>query len=435
MRNSFIYYGFNKQKTLNALLNISKNIDYISVLASNLNDKSSVLPKDYINYDIVAGVGLIDCIVSNNNSFEKLNAFHCNKRDWLFGYLSYDLKNEIEDLVSEKKDNISADNISFFIPEYVLLLHNNKLEIKTYHSREDCDNFVKTFSFLDLPAFNERISFKRRDDRNVYLDKIKKIKSHIQNGDIYEMNYCQEFYSLGHKIFPESVFLDLNNKMSAPFSSFLKLREICVLSASPERFLRKKATDILSQPIKGTRRRGLTNLEDNNLIKDLKMSFKDISENVMIADLVRNDLSITAKKSSVKIHELCKVYSFRHVHQLVTSIVSEVEKDMNFTEILKGAFPMGSMTGAPKCRAMELIEYFEEFKRGIFSGSVGYVTPDSDFDFNVIIRTILYNLATDYLSIGVGGAITINSDPFEEYQECLIKAKPLFEVLNFKIND
>ena len=171
------------------------------------------------------------------------------------------------------------------------------------------------------------------------------------------------------------------------------------------------------------------------LIQSLRGSQKDMSENIMITDLVRNDLSITAKKKSVVVNELCEIYTFEKVHQMVTTVSSEIANSIKFTDVIKSAFPMGSMTGAPKLKAMELIEYFEEFKRGFFSGSVGYITPEADFDFNVVIRTILYNLANKYLSVGVGGAITIKSQAVEEYEECLIKAQPLFEVLNFDIDD
>ena len=352
MRNSFIYYGFNKKILLNVLLNISKEIDYISVLVSNYNKTKLSLPKDYINYDIIAGIGCIDFINSKNNSFEKLNDFQLRKRDWLFGYLSYDLKNEIEKLQSNNIENFKSNNLSFFIPEYVMLLKDNKLEIKTYNSKESCDQFVKRFNISDLKKNNSVIHFNSRDDKNTYLEKIEKIKNHIQKGDIYEMNYCQEFYALGNKIFPEAVFLDLNEKMYTPFSSFVKLKEICVLSASPERFLRKKANYILSQPIKGTRKRGKTNLIDKNFIDELKSSSKDICENVMIVDLVRNDLSVTAKKASVSVYELCKVYTFKEVHQMITSIVSEVDSNVKFTDVLKATFPMGSMTGVPKFRSM-----------------------------------------------------------------------------------
>ena len=435
MRNSFKYSDFDKDDLLIALLDKSVDTDYVSVMSSSFSDRKTNLPRDYINYDLIAGVGAKETIISNKDSFEKLYNFHSNKKDWLFGYLSYDLKNEKEQLTSKNSDNLSADNLHFFIPEYVFFLRNGKLEVQTENERYVCDKFIKSFNFFGFPSNRINVNFIQRDNKSAYLNKIEKIKEHIQRGDIYEMNYCQEFYAKETEILAEDVFLKLNNSMKAPFSSFLKLKDKYVLSASPERFLRKKANQVLTQPIKGTRKRGLTDEEDAILINNLKKSQKDISENIMITDLVRNDLSVTAKKKSVIVDELCEIYTFEKVHQMITTVSSEIDDSIKFTDVIKSAFPMGSMTGAPKLKAMELIEYFEEFKRGIFSGAVGYITPEADFDFNVVIRTILYNLANKYLSIGVGGAITIKSEPEEEYEECLIKAKPLFEVLNFDIDD
>jgi len=420
---------------MKALLNLSNYTDYISILLSNSSEKDIILPMDYVNYDVLAGVGKIDLLISNNDSFKKLNFFHEQKKDWLFGSFSYDLKRETEDLFSSNLDNFNADNLSFFVPEYVLLLNNNKLEVQTYYSKDECDDFLRAFDFSELKKSKLKAILSRRDSKQDYLEKIKEIKKYLKRGDIYEMNYCQEFYAIEKRFPPESIFLELNEKMKAPFSAFLKLNDKYILSASPERFLRKKGSYILSQPIKGTRKRGRTTFEDASLINALNLSQKDTSENIMIADLVRNDLSITAKKNSVKIEELCKVYSFEKVHQMITSIISEIDSDISFTDVLMNTFPMGSMTGAPKIRAMELIEYFEEFQRGFFSGAVGYITPEADFDFNVVIRTILYNLANNYLSIGVGGAITIKSNPIQEYEECLIKVKPIFDILNFQVDD
>ena len=221
MRNSYIYYGFNKRELLKALLNISNNMEYISVLVSNLEQKDSNLPKDYINYDVLAGIGKNDSLISNNDSFEKLNDFHAQKKDWLFGYLSYDLKNETEELSSNNVDNFNAENLSFFVPEYVLLLNNDKLEIQTYNSKDNCDEFVKAFNFSDLSSCMLKVNLIRREDKKSYLQKIEKIKSHIQRGDIYEMNYCQEFYATESKVVAESIFLELNKRMQTPFSSFL----------------------------------------------------------------------------------------------------------------------------------------------------------------------------------------------------------------------
>ena len=435
MRNSFTYNNFDKLKLLNALLNISKDIKYISILISNIEAGASNLPKDYITHDIIAGVGSLDYLVSNENSLNKLSHFHSKNKDWLFGYISYDLKNELEKLTSHNKDNMRADNLFFFKPEFILLLKNNQLEIQSFSTKENCDKFIQSFNYLDIPYNRQKTNLQAREDKLSYINKINKIKEHIQMGDIYEMNYCQEFFSNDIKLDPESIFFELNSKMESPFSSFLKLDKKYIMSSSPERFLRKVSTQILSQPIKGTIRRGKYKNEDTILKHELTNSKKDIIENIMITDLVRNDLSIYAKNNSVKVDELCKVYSFKNIQQMISSISSEITSNTNFSKLLSVTFPMGSMTGAPKIRAMQLIELFEEFKRGIYSGSVGYITPAADFDFNVIIRTILYNNDNNYLSIGVGGAITINSDPNEEYKECIVKAKPIFEILNFKMNN
>ena len=215
------------------------------------------MPKDYINYHIIAGIGKSDVFISNHDSLEKLKIFYNNKRDWLFGYLSYDLKNEIEDLNSDNIDNFNADNMSFFIPEYVLLLKNDQLQIETYHSKYKCDKFVRELDFSNLLHSVVDVEFSRRVDKEVYLQTVNKIKTHIKRGDIYELNYCQEFYSNKPKILPEVIFFELNKLMQTPFSSFLKLKDKCILSVSPERFLRKKGNHILSQPIKGTKKRGI----------------------------------------------------------------------------------------------------------------------------------------------------------------------------------
>ena len=202
-----------------------------------------------------------------------------------------------------------------------------------------------------------------------------------------------------------------------------------VMCASPERFLRKDGSSVISQPIKGTIKRGSNPSEDKLLINKLRDSKKDISENVMIIDLVRNDLSRTANRSCINVDDFCSVYTFDRIHQMISTISSEVAQDCHFTNILETTFPMGSMTGAPKVKAMELIDKYEESSRGIFSGSIGYITPKGDFDFNVVIRSIIYNKEKEYISAGVGGAITIRSDEYSEYDECLLKIAPILESL------
>ena len=392
------------------------------------------LPTDYINYDLIAGVDALEVLNVDVDSFNALQNFHDKHSDWLFGYLSYDLKNEVEQLTSNNDDGIKANSLSFFIPRYVLLLKGNTLEVKSYESKEDCQQFLayEQFNWKDK---SNTVELKQRDTKVKYLEKIGVIKKHIQRGDIYEVNYCQEFFSEQVILNPQQVFLELNTNAKTPFASFLKLNNFHIMCASPERFIKKSGNRIISQPIKGTRKRGRDLAEDKILIKELIESEKEISENVMIVDLVRNDLSITASKASVNVEELCGIYTFKKVHQMISTISSKVDDKINFIQILKSVFPMGSMTGVPKLRAMELIEQLEEFKRGIFSGAIGYITPKGDFDFNVVIRTILYNASTKYLSVGVGGAITIKSDAEEEYEECLVKVKPIFEVLNFQLDE
>ncbi|MBT8294969.1 MAG: aminodeoxychorismate synthase component I, partial [Gramella sp.] len=270
---------------------------------------------------------------------------------------------------------------------------------------------------------NSRISKKE------YILKIGQMLDHIHRGDIYEANFCQEFYAEEVDLDPFSIFRSLNEISTPPFAAYLKLENFNLISASPERYLRKRGSELLSQPIKGTARRAEDPEEDKEIAETLASDPKEQSENVMIVDLVRNDLSRIAKKGSVQVEELCKVYTFKQVHQLVSSVTAEIAKEIPPVEALRTSFPMGSMTGAPKISAMKIIENLEESKRGIYSGAVGYFTPDGDFDFNVVIRSILYNSENKYLSFSVGGAITAKSDPEKEYEECLLKAKAMREVL------
>jgi len=194
--------------------------------------------------------------------------------------------------------------------------------------------------------------------------------------------------------------------------------------------MKKTGNTIISQPIKGTIKRSVNTQEDEKLKEKLFNDPKERAENVMIVDLVRNDLSRTAKKQSVKVEELYGIYSFKHVHQMISTIKSEIEPETDIVEVIKNAFPMGSMTGAPKVRAMQLIEKFERTKRGLYSGAFGYFSPENDFDFNVVIRSLLYNETKKYVSFTVGGAITSLANAKDEYNECLVKATALINVLN-----
>jgi len=422
MRNTFTYS--NQFFNLKNLLSYSKTFTYSSILLSNkIEDK-------YSQYQTVVCLGSKKTISSDKNSLNKLRTFHNKYKDWMFGFLSYDLKNEIENLNSENKDNFHVPNIFFFIPQTILFISNNELKVETFLSKNEIDKIIDDIkNEIDFDEKDNSVELQFTEDKENYIQKIRKIKEHIQRGDIYEMNYCQELYSQGTEINPEKVFLELNKSSKAPFSAYFKYKDKYLLCSSPERFLQKSRNRIISQPIKGTRKRGIDLDEDRFLFNELKNSEKDKSENVMITDLVRNDLSKTAQKASVKVEELFGVYSFERVHQMITTISSIIDKKYDFIDLIESCFPMGSMTGAPKLKAMQLIEEYETTKRSIYSGAFGYISPYQDFDFNVVIRSILYDRLSSYISVLVGGAITINSDEEQEYEECLIKAQALINVL------
>ncbi|MEN8883690.1 MAG: aminodeoxychorismate synthase component I, partial [Flavobacteriaceae bacterium] len=274
------------------------------------------------------------------------------------------------------------------------------------------------------------IKIKLRIHKDEYHQKVTKVLEHIHRGDIYEANFCQEFFAENTTINPLQVYEDLNKISEPPFASFFKIDNHYLLSASPERYLKKEGSKIISQPIKGTAKRLINPIDDEKIASDLSRDLKERSENIMIVDLVRNDLSKTAKKGSVSVEELCKVYTFKQVHQMISTVVSELNDDVHPVDVIRDTFPMGSMTGAPKISAMKIIEELEETKRGLYSGTVGYFTPNGDFDFNVVIRSILYNSEKKYLSFSVGSAITAKSTPEKEYEECLLKAKAMKFVLS-----
>jgi para-aminobenzoate synthetase component 1 len=274
------------------------------------------------------------------------------------------------------------------------------------------------------------LEIKPRIQQEEYHQKVATVLEHIHRGDIYEANFCQEFYAENATINPLEVYRELNAISEPPFATFLKVDDQFLLSASPERYLRKEGNKIISQPIKGTARRSSNKIKDQQIALELEQDPKERSENIMIVDLVRNDLSRTAKKGSVNVEELCKVYSFKQVHQMISTVVSEIEATTHPVDVIKDTFPMGSMTGAPKISAMKIIEELEATKRGLYSGAVGYFTPEGNFDFNVVIRSILYNQQKQYISFSVGSAITAKSTPEKEYEECLLKAKAMKSVFS-----
>ncbi len=388
----------------------------------------------YGAYDAVLAVDAFTSIRTDYyDAFDKLQEYQSTTKDWLFGYLSYDLKNDIEDLKSDNFDGFDFPDLYFFQPKKVFLIKDNTVEIHYLKLvADEIESDLKAISRCHLERsrkVSNPVKIKLRIHKDAYFEKVEQMLGHIHRGDIYEANFCQEFYAEDIQIDPLQTYLKLNVISKPPFATFLKLDDKYLLSASPERYIKKEATKVISQPIKGTAKRSKNPEIDKQLALELSKDEKERSENIMIVDLVRNDLSHTATKGSVKVEELCKVYSFLQVHQMISTITSQVSNDTTPLQILKTTFPMGSMTGAPKISAMQIIENLEETKRGLYSGAVGYFTPNGNFDFNVVIRSILYNAKNQYVSYSVGSAITAKSDPMKEYEECLIKAKAMREVL------
>ena len=373
-----------------------------------------------IKFSSLVGIGIYKEIIGTKP--EDLIAL----RDWLtimddfvFGYFSYDAKNLTESLQSKNLDRIGFPAFHFFVPKVLCFVDADSVH---GYCHGEMPEVLKPAEFLagNLGTFANQLQKKE------YVEAVKKLQSHIQFGDIYEVNYCIE-HSFEHTtIDPYRLYQELQKVSPAPFSCFVADQGKYLMSSSPERFIKKSGTTLISQPMKGTNRK----TSDNETQKaNLRNDQKEVAENIMITDLVRNDLSRSAKKGSVKVNELCGVYEFEHVNQMISTVTAELRDDVHPLDAILNAFPMGSMTGAPKIRAMELIDEYEDFSRGLYSGAVGYFTPDLDFDFNVVIRSVLYNEETKVVTFPTGSAITINSDPEKEYDECMLKAEAMRKVL------
>ncbi|UGU15336.1 anthranilate synthase component I family protein [Sinomicrobium kalidii] len=406
---------------------------YAEVIWLDSNDYKHLYP----TFDAVLAVDALTAIKTDHHrAFDDLKEYQTTTADWIFGYLSYDLKNDVEQLTSANPDHLHFPDLYFFQPKKIIFIRGNTAVFRYMPMVDDevKDDFetvcnIKETDNVDGHKRVEKGAVKARIPKEAYLEKVEQLLAHIHRGDIYEANFCQEFYAEDAEFSPLRAFSGLNAISRPPFAAYLKLEDKYLLSASPERYLKRTGNRVVSQPIKGTARRAESPEEDRKLKDELENTPKERSENIMIVDLVRNDLSVKAKKGSVQVEELCGVYTFEQVHQLVSTVVAEVEDNTPSVDIIRSTFPMGSMTGAPKISAMKIIEQLEVTKRGLYSGAVGYFTPSGDFDFNVVIRSILYNEENHYISFTVGGAITAGSVPEKEYEECMVKARAMRKVL------
>lgn len=387
----------------------------------------------YSKYDaLIAAGSKAELTATTGNAFEQLGEFKAANPGWLFGFFGYDLKNELEKLTSSNPDHLHFPDLYFFAPQHLVIIKGDQAEILS----DDAETILKSIEEQTeyQPEKSSAFNLQSRFSRDEYIAAAEKIKEHIIRGDIYVTNFCQEFYAENAAIDPLGTFQQLNNISPNPFAGYFKWKDNYILSASPERFLAKRSNKLISQPIKGTAKRGQTPSEDEAIKTQLREHTKELQENVMIVDLVRNDLTRSAKPGTVKTEELFGIYTFNQLHQMISTVVCEPQDGLSATDAIRNTFPMGSMTGAPKISAMQLMEQYEHSKRGAYSGALGYFSPDGDFDFNVVIRTLLYNAANKYLSFHTGSALTYHANPEQEYEECLLKAKAILEVLGQQLS-
>ncbi|ERJ59815.1 anthranilate synthase component I family protein [Sphingobacterium paucimobilis] len=379
----------------------------------------------------------IDCILAvdaqeefyatSHKTFEHIENFRAKySQQWVFGFFGYDLKNELEGLHTSFPNPLKFPDAYFFVPKTIIKFFKSSIEI-------DGDNPHHIFECIQAQSLTEKnqelektpINIRQRMSKEAYFGTFSKMMYHIKRGDIYEVNLCQEFYAEHAKIDPASTYRQLNRISPTPFSTFFKLGDKFILSASPERFLAKRGKKLISQPIKGTAPRGKDKVDDDRIKHQLRNDPKEIAENVMIVDLVRNDMTQASEPGTVTASKKLEVHTFKQVHQLISTITGIKKTNLSDISVIKNLFPPGSMTGAPKISAMQLCDKYETSKRGVYSGAIGYFCPDGDFDFNVVIRTILYNQTEQYLSFHTGGALTYNAIVEDEYNECLLKASAI----------
>lgn len=367
------------------------------------------------------------------SSLAEVNTLHQQHNDWLFGHICYDHKNAFEPkLVSNHPQKIAWPELYFFCPEVVCYVDTLKtqltIESLTIPPGDIHTAIVNTIVTAGAPL--PQVQFTQRISRQSYLDTVIALRQHIANGDCYEINFCNEGYCYNAEIEPLATYNTLTKLSPAPFAAYYRNADKYMMCASPERYICKQGDKLLSQPIKGTARRDADPQKDKEMKTVLQHSIKDRAENVMIVDLVRNDLARCCETGSVQVDELFGIYSFPQVHQMISTVSGKLKAGASFADALQHSFPMGSMTGAPKIKVMELIDEYETSRRELFSGTVGYITPGGDFDFNVIIRSLFYNVTTKYLAYQTGGAITYDSSPEQEWEEMRLKAWALERLFN-----
>lgn len=428
--NSRQYFSFNvtnPYKVKEGIVAYSKN-KMLAVILSGDSQLSGQIK-------VIAGIGAVDSIHPVSGSFEELKKFRDKYNDWLFGNIPYNIGEGLHSSLQKPENGLCFDRLHFFCPEFLIRLENNNLTIGVRGgevSEKKANDLYRLLLENELPAIKPPVvQIEEQTSRETYIHNVERLKEHIGRGDIYEINYCVAFEGEAKSLDPYDLFIKVEENTGSPYSAFVKQNELFAICGSPERFMKMEGFRIISQPMKGTCPRGTTPEEDEFLKQKLAGSSKENSENAMIVDLVRNDLSRTC--NFVRVEDPFSIYTFRHWHQMVTTVTGQLKEGVDPLDAAEKAFPMGSMTGAPKHRAMELIRKYESKSRGLFSGSIGYIDPAGDFDFNVVIRSVFYNQTEHKISLWAGSAITAGCNAESEYRECLLKAEPLLKALNCKL--
>lgn len=364
----------------------------------------------------ILAVGNSEAGVKSDSIFEALNA---KSTDWWFGYMGYDLKNEIVGMDSKPPDRWNFPSSSFFKAE-VLVEWSEDFTTLSAANPESVWEQIKAQSIRDFPI-RKAVEIREFQSRENYCQVVEQIQEGIRQGNVYEVNYCR-FFECNEALDGLEAFLGLREISPSPFSGWYKTPELEIASASPERFLKKSGCHLVSQPIKGTAPRRHDPVADEAEIQALLHSEKERAENLMIVDLVRNDLARVSVPGSTQVSELFGIYSFPQVHQMTSTIESDIRPGTELSAVLHSTFPMGSMTGAPKLEVMNWIDRLETQQRGAFSGALGFINPENDFDFNVLIRSLFINHRLKITGFAVGSAITIDSVPEQEWDECENKA-------------
>lgn len=351
------------------------------------------------------------------------------------GYFAYDLGRRLEQLPATAIHDINMPDMAVGLYDWAVIVdHQLRRSWLVGYGRDE-----KTFqSWSDLLAIFQNVIAKHpvnfsvssnvisNFDESTYATAFDRIKHYIKEGDCYQVNLAQRF-SVDVTGEAWDAYLRLRQLNPAPFSCYFNLPEVAVLSSSPERFLKVRNGLVESKPIKGTRRRSSFAYEDKALAAELLESEKDRAENLMIVDLLRNDLGKTCEKGSVAVPKLFALETYATVHHLVSTITGRLAHDKHPLDLLRGCFPGGSITGAPKLRSMEIIEELEPHRRNIYCGAIGYVGYDQSMDCNIAIRTMIHY--QDKMYCWAGGGIVADSKLKSEYQECFHKAAALLQLL------